>query len=45
MATKAKTKKLPEIADLTKGQAKVEHMRLALELEAHGATTRTTRPA
>src|ERR1700721_1230661 len=35
MATKAKTKKLPEIADLTKAQAKVEHMRLALELEAH----------
>src|ERR1700728_3543965 len=35
MATKAKTKKLPEIADLTRAQAKVEHMRLALELEAH----------
>jgi DNA ligase (NAD+) len=35
MATKAKTKKLPDIADLTKAQAKVEHMRLALELEAH----------
>src|ERR1700734_747811 len=35
MATKAKTKKLPEIADLTKAQAKVEHMRLALALEAH----------
>ena len=31
MATKAKTKKLPEIADLTKAQAKVEHVRLTLE--------------
>src|SRR6202041_108822 len=35
MATKAKPKKLPDIADLTKAQAKVEHMRLALELGAH----------
>src|SRR5580700_7065715 len=35
MATKAKPKKLPDIADLSKAQAKVEHMRLALELEAH----------
>ena len=35
MATKAKLKKLPDVADLTKAQAKVEHMRLALELEAH----------
>jgi DNA ligase (NAD+) len=35
MATKAKPKKLPDIADLTKAQAKVEHTRLALELEEH----------
>jgi DNA ligase (NAD+) len=35
MATKAKPKKLPDVADLTKAQAKVEHMRLALELERH----------
>src|ERR1700754_4780908 len=35
MAKAAKAKKLPEIANLTKQQAKVEHMRLALELEAH----------
>src|SRR5580693_5187911 len=35
MATKSKPKKLPDIADLTKAQAKVEHMRLALELEGH----------
>ena len=34
MATKAK-KPLTEVAKLTKPQAKVEHMRLALELEAH----------
>src|ERR1700689_4863391 len=33
MVKAAKTKKLPDIADLTKAQAKVEHMRLALELE------------
>src|SRR5437763_13583516 len=35
MAKAAKTKKLPDVASLTKAQAKVEHMRLALELEAH----------
>jgi DNA ligase (NAD+) len=34
MAAKAK-KALPEIAKLTKAQAKVEHTRLALELERH----------
>ncbi|MBA7471577.1 DNA ligase [subsurface metagenome] len=34
MATKAK-KPLTEVAKLTKPQAKVEHMRLALELEGH----------
>src|SRR5271156_4395014 len=35
MAKAAKSKKLPDVADLTKAQAKVEHMRLALELERH----------
>src|ERR1700728_2571663 len=35
MAIKSKPKKLPDVADLTKAQAKVEHMRLALELEGH----------
>jgi DNA ligase (NAD+) len=35
MATKSKPKSLPDVADLTKAQAKVEHMRLALELEGH----------
>ncbi|NOJ42003.1 NAD-dependent DNA ligase LigA [Bradyrhizobium australiense] len=35
MAKTAKTKTLTDIAKLTKAQAKVEHMRLALELEAH----------
>ncbi|HKS21121.1 MAG TPA: NAD-dependent DNA ligase LigA [Bradyrhizobium sp.] len=35
MIAKSKTKTLPDIAKLTKAQAKVEHMRLALELEAH----------
>src|SRR6201995_656215 len=35
MAKAAKAKKLPDVADLTKAQAKVEHMRLALELEGH----------
>src|SRR5437763_7244826 len=35
MAKAPKTKKLPDVASLTKAQAKVEHMRLALELEAH----------
>src|SRR2546429_9218177 len=34
MATKAK-KPLTDIAKLTKAQAKVEHMRLAIEIEAH----------
>jgi DNA ligase (NAD+) len=34
MATKAK-KALADVAKLTKAQAKVEHMRLALELEGH----------
>ena len=34
MATKAK-KPLTEVAKLTKPQAKIEHMRLALELEGH----------
>ncbi|MGA8902097.1 NAD-dependent DNA ligase LigA [Bradyrhizobium sp.] len=35
MATKAKPKKLPDVADLTKAQAKVEHVRLTLEIERH----------
>src|SRR6201998_95111 len=35
MGKSAKPKKLPDVADLTGAQAKVEHMRLALELEAH----------
>src|SRR5271156_3650731 len=35
MAKAAKTRKLPDVADLTRAQAKVEHMRLALELEGH----------
>ena len=35
MAKSAKAKALPDIADLTKAQAKVEHKRLALELEGH----------
>src|ERR1700747_2711389 len=35
MAKTAKAKKLPDVADLTKAQAKVEHMRLTLELEGH----------
>src|SRR6201994_4244080 len=35
MAKAAKSRKLPDVADLTKAQAKVEHMRLALELEGH----------
>ena len=35
MIAKSKPKKLPDVADLTKAQAKVEHMRLALELEGH----------
>jgi len=36
MITKSKkAKPLPDVADLTKAQAKVEHKRLALELEGH----------
>src|SRR5437899_2232871 len=35
MAKTAKAKTLTDVAKLTKAQAKVEHMRLALELEAH----------
>jgi DNA ligase (NAD+) len=35
MARTAKAKALTEVAKLTKAQAKVEHMRLALELEGH----------
>src|SRR5438876_4593877 len=35
MIAKSKTKSLPDVAKLTKAQAKVEHMRLALELEGH----------
>jgi DNA ligase (NAD+) len=35
MVTKTKKAALPDVAKLTKAQAKVEHMRLALELEGH----------
>src|SRR3982074_3168098 len=35
MAKTAKSKTLTDVTKLTKAQAKVEHMRLALELEAH----------
>jgi DNA ligase (NAD+) len=35
MAKAAKSKALPDVAGLTKAQAKVEYKRLALELEAH----------
>src|SRR5690349_22532833 len=35
MARSAKSKPLPDVATLTQAQAKVEHMRLALELEGH----------
>src|ERR1700744_6723268 len=35
MSGKTKSKQHPEDADLTKAQAKVEHKRLALELEGH----------
>ena len=35
MAKAAKKKSSPDVATLTKAQAKVEHMRLALELEGH----------
>ncbi|MGY4357059.1 NAD-dependent DNA ligase [Bradyrhizobium sp. i1.7.7] len=34
-AAKSKARPLRDVADLTKAQAKVEHMRLALELEEH----------
>src|SRR6516165_858061 len=35
MAKAEKPKKLPDVADLTRAQAKTEHMRLTLELEGH----------
>src|SRR6201992_1719750 len=35
MAKAAKKRTLPDVADLTKAQAKTEHMRLTLELEGH----------
>jgi DNA ligase (NAD+) len=35
MAKAAKSKSLPGVADLTKAQAKVEHVRLTLEIERH----------
>jgi DNA ligase (NAD+) len=35
MATKTKAKKLPDVTDLTKAQARVEHVRLTLEIERH----------
>src|SRR6201994_3744420 len=35
MAKAAKAKALPDVGKLTKAQAKVEHVRLALELEGH----------
>src|SRR2546423_8262206 len=35
MMAKSKKTPPPDVADLTKAQAKVEHMRLALELEGH----------
>ncbi len=35
MARAAKSKPLRDVADLTKAQAKVEHMRLSLEIEGH----------
>ncbi|HEV7635932.1 MAG TPA: NAD-dependent DNA ligase LigA [Bradyrhizobium sp.] len=35
MTAKSKTKPLPDAAELTKAQAKVEHKRLALEIEGH----------
>src|ERR1700761_7840075 len=35
MAKTSKPKKLADVADLTKAQAKVEHMRLTLEIEGH----------
>ena len=35
MIAKSKPKKLPDVADLSKAQAKVEHTRLTLEIERH----------
>jgi len=35
MAKSARSKALPDVAKLSKPQAKIEHMRLALELEGH----------
>jgi DNA ligase (NAD+) len=35
MMAKAKSRKLPEVAGLTRAQAKVEHKRLSLEIERH----------
>src|SRR5580704_12685422 len=35
MIAKPKSKTLPDVASLTKAQAKVEHKRLALEIEGH----------
>jgi DNA ligase (NAD+) len=35
MGKSTKPKKLADVADLTRAQAKVEHMRLALEIEGH----------
>src|SRR5580658_11323405 len=35
MAKAAKSKPLPDVADLSKAQAKVEHVRLTLEIERH----------
>src|ERR1700690_2384067 len=35
MIAKSKPKPLPDVADLTRAQAKVEHMRLTLEIERH----------
>src|SRR5665213_3893137 len=35
MIAKPKPKSLPDVATLTRAQAKTEHMRLALELERH----------
>src|SRR6195256_6950304 len=37
MIAKPKSRTLPDVAKLTKAQAKVEHKRLALELEGHDA--------
>ena len=35
MAKSSRKKTLPDVADLTRAQAKTEHMRLTLELEGH----------